>query len=81
MHLVVSISDEADFLSDSFQILTVRHAHSDSALAGQKNLGSPAVVRQQEVPDVLAELVVVNIGSQCGPGLTVEDQTLVIDGT
>ena len=81
MHLVVSISDEADFLSDSFQILTVRHAHSDSALAGQKNLGSPAVVRQQEVPDVLAELVVVNMGSQCGPGLTVEDQTLVIDGT
>ena len=33
------------------------------------------------MPDVLTELVVVNIGSECGPGLTVEYQTLVIDGT
>ena len=81
MHLVVSISDHPDFISDNFQILTVRHAHSASTIAGQKNLGPPAVVRQQEVPDVLTELVVVYIGSQCGPGLTVEDQTLVIDGT
>ena len=81
MHLVVSISDLPDFVSDSLQILRVWHHHSDSSLTGQKNLWTPAVVCEQEVPDILTELVVVNIGSQCGPGLTVEDQTLVIDGT
>ena len=81
MHLVVSLSDQPDFLSDSLQILRVRLTHSDSALAGQKNLRCSTVVEEEEVPDVLTELVVVNIGSQCGPRLTVEDQTLVIDGT
>ena len=81
MHLVVSVSDLPDFLSDSLQILRVRLAHSDSSLAGQENLGASSVERQQEVPDALTELVVVNIGSQSGPGLTVEDQSLVIDRT
>ena len=81
MHLVVSISDLPDFVSDSFQILRVGHHHSDPSLTGQENLGTPAVVCEEEVPDILAELVVVNIGSQSGPGLTVEDQTLIIDGT
>ena len=81
MHLVVSISDLPDFVSNSFQILRVWHHHSDSSLTGQKNLWTTAVVCEQEVPDILAELVVVNIGSQSGPGLTVEDQTLVVDGT
>ena len=81
MHLVISISDQPDFISDCLQILRVRHADSYPSLAWQEDLGTPTVVRQQKVPDVLTELVVVNIGPQCGPGLTVENQTLVIDGT
>ena len=81
MHLVISISDQPDFISDRLQILRVRHAHPDPSLAGQENLGPSTVVREQEVPNVLTELVVVNIGPQCGPGLAVENQTLVIDGT
>ena len=71
MHLVVSVSDLPDFLSDSLQILRVRLAHSDSSLAGQKNLRATAVERQQEVPYVLTELVVVHVGSERGASLTV----------
>ena len=63
MHLVISISDLSDFLPHSLEILRVRLAHSDSSLAGQENLGTSSIERQQEVPDALTELVVVNIGS------------------
>ena len=71
MHLVISISDLSDFLPHSLEILRVRLAHSDSSLAGQKNLRATAVERQQEVPDVLTELVMVHIGSERGASLTV----------
>ena len=71
MHLVISISDLSDFLPHSLEILRVRLAHSNSSLAGQKNLWATAVERQQEVPDVLTELVVVNIRSERGASLTV----------
>ena len=71
MHLVISISDLSDFFPHSLEILRVRLAHSDSSLAGQKNLRATAVERQQEVPNIFTELVVVHIGSERGASLTV----------
>ena len=80
MHLIISVSDFSDFLRDGVKVLTVRHCHPHTALAGQENLRAPSIEGEEETPDLLTELVVVHVGSESGPGLPVEDEALVVDG-